>query len=190
VNVVPGSFKKCVGIKLGWEQGYRLREMPPRRLKTASGNPTLDTNRKGENCILMRDINKIIIHCSATPEGRDIDAETIKDWHVNGNGWSDIGYHYVIRLDGELETGRPIDKIGAHVKGHNKDSIGICYVGGVDKDGKPKDTMTPEQESTMREIIFALRIVADKEMTLHGHNEYSSKACPSFKVSDKFADIL
>ena len=109
---------------------------------------------------------------------------------MNGNGWSDIGYHYVIRLDGELETGRPIDKVGAHVKGHNKDSIGICYIGGVDKDGEPKDTMTSEQEATMREIIFALRIVADKEMTLHGHNEYSSKACPSFKVSEKFADIL
>jgi len=190
VNVVPGSFKKCVGIKLGWEQGYRLREMPPRRLNTASGNPALDTNRKGVNCILMRDINRIIIHCSATPEGRDIDAATIKDWHVNGNGWSDIGYHYCIKLDGTLETGRSIDKVGAHVKGHNKDSIGICYIGGVDKDGKPKDTMTPEQESTMREIIFALRIVADRDMTLHGHNEYSSKACPSFKVSEKFADIL
>ena len=87
MNVVPGSFKKCVGIKLGWEQGYRLTEMPPHRLDTASGNPALDTKPKGENYIVMRDINKIIIHCSATREGQDFDVETIRDWHVNGRGW-------------------------------------------------------------------------------------------------------
>ena len=139
----------------------------------------------------MRDINKIIIHCSATREGQDFDVETIRDWHVNGRGWSDIGYHYLIRLNGDLETGRSIDKVGAHCKGHNKDSIGICYVGGVEEDGKtPKDTMTAEQEKSMREIIFALRIVQDKNITIHGHNEFSSKACPSFTVSEKFADIL
>jgi len=138
----------------------------------------------------MRDINRIIIHCSATPEGRDIDAATIKDWHVNGNGWSDIGYHYVIKLNGEIESGRPLDVTGAHVKGHNKDSIGICYIGGADEDMNPKDTMLDCQEEAMRELIFSLRMVWDKELTLHGHNEYASKACPSFKVSQKFEDIL
>tara|TARA_R110002012_G_scaffold63845_3_gene167967 strand:- start:11178 stop:11594 length:417 start_codon:yes stop_codon:yes gene_type:complete len=138
----------------------------------------------------MRDINRIIIHCSATPEGRDIDAATIKDWHVNGNGWSDIGYHYVIKLNGEIESGRPLDVTGAHVKGHNKDSIGICYVGGADEDMNPKDTMLDCQEEAMRELIFSLRMVWDKDLTLHGHNEYASKACPSFKVSQKFEDIL
>lgn len=138
----------------------------------------------------MRDINRIIIHCSATPEGRDIDAATIKDWHVNGNKWSDIGYHYVIKLNGEIESGRPLDVTGAHVKGHNKDSIGICYVGGADEDMNPKDTMLDCQEEAMRELIFSLRMVWDKDLTLHGHNEYASKACPSFKVSQKFEDIL
>ena len=138
----------------------------------------------------MRDINRIIIHCSATPEGRDIDAATIKDWHVNGNGWSDIGYHYVIKLNAEIESGRPLDVTGAHVKGHNKDSIGICYVGGADEDMNPKDTMLDCQEEAMRELIFSLRMVWDKDLTLHGHNEYASKACPSFKVSQKFEDIL
>tara|TARA_R100000544_G_scaffold36960_1_gene26532 strand:+ start:4639 stop:5226 length:588 start_codon:yes stop_codon:yes gene_type:complete len=195
VNVVPGSFKKCVGIKLGWEQGYRLTEMPPRRLKTPSGNPTLDTKPKGENYIIMRDINKIVIHCSATREGQDFNVETIRKWHTDpkpqGRGWSDIGYHYLIRLNGDLEIGRSIDRQGAHTRGHNKDSIGICYVGGVEKDGKtPKDTMTSEQEKSMREIIFALRIVQDKNITIHGHNEFSAKACPSFTVSEKFADIM
>ena len=138
----------------------------------------------------MREINRIIIHCSATPEGRDIDAATIKDWHVNGNGWSDIGYHYVIKLNGEIESGRPLDIAGAHVKGHNSDSIGICYIGGADEDMKPKDTMLQCQEEAMRELIYSLRMVWDKELTLHGHNEYDSKACPSFKVSEKFSDIL
>ncbi len=138
----------------------------------------------------MRDINRIIIHCSATPEGRDIDAATIRDWHVNGNGWADIGYHYVIRIDGDIETGRPLDKSGAHVRGHNKDSIGICYVGGADADMNPKDTMNEVQESAMKELIYSLRMVWDKHLTLHGHNEYASKACPSFKVSEKFAKIM
>lgn len=138
----------------------------------------------------MRDINRIIIHCSATPEGRDIDAATIKDWHVNGNKWSDIGYHYVIKLDGTIESGRPLDIAGAHVKGHNADSIGICYIGGADADMNPKDTLNECQEESMRELIFSLRMVWDKHLTLHGHNEYASKACPSFKVSEKFADIL
>lgn len=138
----------------------------------------------------MRDINRIIIHCSATPEGRDIDAATIKDWHVNSNKWSDIGYHYVIKLDGTIESGRPLDIAGAHVKGHNADSIGICYIGGADADMNPKDTLNECQEESMRELIFSLRMVWDKHLTLHGHNEYASKACPSFKVSEKFADIL
>lgn len=138
----------------------------------------------------MRDINRIIIHCSATPEGRDIDAATIRGWHVNERKWSDIGYHYVIKLNGEIESGRPLDISGAHVKGHNADSIGICYIGGMDEDMNPKDTMLECQEESLRELIFSLRMVWDKHLTLHGHNEYASKACPSFKVSEKFKDIL
>ena len=78
----------------------------------------------------MRKIRKIIIHCSATKEGQDIDAKEIKKWHVEGNGWSDIGYHYVIKLDGTVEEGRPIERSGAHTLNHNHDSIGVCYIGG------------------------------------------------------------
>ena len=144
----------------------------------------------GKLYLVMREINRIILHCSATPEGRDIDAATIKDWHVNGNGWSDIGYHYVIKLDGDIETGRQLDKVGAHCKGHNKDSIGICYIGGMDADMNPKDTMNEAQEASMKELIYSLRMVWDKPLTLHGHNEYASKACPSFKVSEKFPNLL
>ena len=77
----------------------------------------------------MRSIDKIIIHCSATPPHKDFSAEDIRDWHVKGNKWSDIGYHYIVKLDGSMEYGRPIEVPGAHCKGHNQDSIGICYIG-------------------------------------------------------------
>ena len=136
----------------------------------------------------MRDLNKIILHCSATREGKDFSVDTIRDWHVNGRGWSDIGYHWVIRLDGSIEVGRPLEKSGAHTKGHNKDSVGVCYIGGCDADGKPKDTMNPEQEKAWRMIVLSLRTLYG-DMTIHGHNEFANKACPSFTVKEKFADM-
>jgi len=136
----------------------------------------------------MRDLNRIILHCSATREGKDFSADTIRDWHVNGRGWSDIGYHWVIRLDGSIEVGRPLEKSGAHTKGHNKDSVGVCYIGGCDADGKPKDTMNPEQEKAWRMIVMSLRTLYG-DLTIHGHNEFANKACPSFIVKEKFADM-
>jgi N-acetylmuramoyl-L-alanine amidase len=136
----------------------------------------------------MRDLNRIILHCSATREGKDFSADTIRDWHVKGNGWSDIGYHWVIRLDGSIEVGRPLEKSGAHTKGHNKDSVGVCYIGGCDADGKPKDTMNPDQEKAWRMIVLSLRTLYG-DLTIHGHNEFANKACPSFIVKEKFADM-
>ena len=105
-------------------------------------------------------------------------------------GWSDIGYHFILSLDGDIQAGRPIDIPGAHVSGENTDSIGVCYIGGADKDLKPKDTMNDCQEEAFRELVYSLRMVADRTLTLHGHNEFSKKDCPSFKVSEKFKDIL
>ena len=137
----------------------------------------------------MRDLNRIILHCSATREGKDFSADTIRGWHVNGRGWSDIGYHWVIRLDGSIEVGRPLEKSGAHTKGHNKDSVGVCYIGGCDADGKPKDTMNPEQEKAWRMIVLSLRTLYGDHITIHGHNEFANKACPSFTVKEKFADM-
>jgi len=137
----------------------------------------------------MRPLDKIILHCSATREGQHITVETIRQWHLK-RGWSDIGYHYVIYLDGSIHKGRPIEKVGAHTSGQNTGSIGICYVGGVEKDGKtPKDTMTDLQETAMVNLIKALREEYG-DMTLHGHNEYAAKACPSFKVYEKFDWLL
>ncbi|MFO7854019.1 MAG: N-acetylmuramoyl-L-alanine amidase [Paracoccaceae bacterium] len=128
----------------------------------------------------MRTIDRIIWHCSATPEGRDVGVDTIRDWHVNDNGWRDIGYHYVIELDGTLRRGRPESEIGAHVKGHNGDSIGICYVGGMTADeAQPKDTRTPAQKAALYALTDEL-LERHPGATVHGHDEYAAKACPSF----------
>lgn len=136
----------------------------------------------------MRTLKRIILHCTATPEGKHFDVATIRKWHLE-RGWKDIGYHYVIYLDGTLKEGRPIEQVGAHTKDHNKDSVGIVYVGGVDAKGKAKDTMTQEQETTMVNLIKALREEYG-ELSLHGHNEFANKACPSFNVKTKFNWLL
>jgi N-acetylmuramoyl-L-alanine amidase len=134
----------------------------------------------------VRYLRSIIIHCSATREGQDVSVETIRDWHTSPpRNWSDIGYHFVIGLDGTVFRGRPINKQGAHTRGQNADSIGICYIGGVDKDLNPKDTMTEIQDISLLELVKSLRLIFG-ELNLHGHNEYSSKACPSFDVQEKY----
>ena len=134
---------------------------------------------------MARKIEKIILHCAATPEGRDVKTETIKSWHVKGNGWSDIGYHFVIELDGAVKNGRPLHRSGAHTKGHNATSIGICYVGGMDKDKKPKDTRTDAQRKAMDQLIADLKM-DHPTATIHGHNEFAAKACPSFDVQKEY----
>ena len=128
----------------------------------------------------MRRINKIIIHCSATKANHDITVRDIKRWHL-ANGWNDTGYHYFIRLDGTIEDGRPIEKAGAHTKGHNGDSIGICYAGGVAENGTPLDTRTPKQKNALRALVELIK-ESEPHATVHGHNEFSNKACPSFNV--------
>ena len=137
----------------------------------------------------MRKINKIIVHCSATPEGRDVKTETIKDWHVNSNHWKDIGYHYVIELDGSIHKGRDESVVGSRCSGQNSNSIGICYVGGVAKDGKtPKDTRTDAQKDALIKLLKELR-AKYPNATIHGHREFAAKACPSFDVKSEYKDI-
>jgi len=111
--------------------------------------------------------------------------ETIKSWHVKGRGWSDIGYHFIIELDGSVKEGRPIHRSGAHTKGHNANSIGVCYVGGIDKDKKPKDTRTEAQRASMDQLIAGL-LLDNVGASVHGHNEFSAKACPSFDVAKEY----
>lgn len=132
----------------------------------------------------MRIIRKIILHCSASAEGRPLTIDDIRRWHIRHNGWSDIGYHYVVHLDGSVHAGRPEAKIGAHCAGHNADSIGVCYVGGLAADGKtPKDTRTPAQKEALRQLVGRLK-TRYPNATLHGHREFSSKYCPSFHIKD------
>lgn len=138
----------------------------------------------------MREIDKIIIHCSDTPEGREVTIEEIRRWHTKERGWSDIGYHFVIYLDGTVKVGRPIEKIGAHVAGHNKNSIGICYVGGrAKKTKKAKDTRTQEQKESLYNLLIGLMFDHSKA-TIHGHNEFSSKSCPSFDVQKEYKELI
>lgn len=133
----------------------------------------------------MRAINKIIIHCSATPEGQDFTVQQIRQWHTTpkpkGNGWSDIGYHFVIYRDGSVHKGRPLEQIGAHTHGYNTNSIGICYIGGCAADGSPKDTRTEAQKTALIALVKELRSKFPKA-SVHGHREFAAKACPSFNV--------
>lgn len=137
---------------------------------------------------MNRKIDKVIIHCSATPEGRHVTAETIRQWHLD-RGWSDIGYHFVIYLDGTVVTGRPLEIAGAHTKGYNKTSIGVCYVGGVDSSMNTKDTRTDAQKESLRNLIEDL-LFEYPDATLHGHNEFATKDCPSFIVRDEYYDLI
>lgn len=125
----------------------------------------------------MRKINKIIIHCSATPENRYFSAADIKRWHLQ-RGFITIGYHKVVLLDGTVEDGRPIEHAGAHCLGHNADSIGICYIGGLDADGKkPKDTRTTAQKKALRLLINDLRHRFGS-IPVYGHNRLTCKRFP------------
>ena len=133
----------------------------------------------------------IILHCSATREGQDVKAKTIKQWHKD-RGFDDIGYHYVIDLDGTIEKGRDEELVGAHCKGHNATSIGICYVGGCDKNMKPKDTRTPEQRRSMlslvRKLVNKYKIPVTQIWAHHDFDKH--KACPSFDVSEFRKDYI
>lgn len=133
----------------------------------------------------MRPINEIILHCTATPEGRPVTVAEIDAWH-RARGWSGIGYHRVIGLNGERWAGRPIEAIGAHCEGHNSGTLGVVYGGGVAKDGRtPKDTRNAAQRSALLVELTELRDRFNIKK-LSGHNEYAAKACPSFDASKEY----
>lgn len=136
-----------------------------------------------------RNINRIIVHCTATPEGRVETVQSIRNMHLK-NGWSDIGYHYLIGLNGERWNGRNVNLIGAHCEGYNANSIGVCYVGGVDKNMKAKDTRTQKQKDALVAILKDLRrlyptakICGHRDLDKHG------KSCPSFDATKEYKNI-
>ena len=132
----------------------------------------------------MRTIDKIIIHCSATLPGQRVDVETITRWHKQ-RGFKTIGYHFFIDRSGTIHAGRPLEQQGAHCKGQNAHSIGICYEGGLNKEGKPYDTRTILQRIAMKELVAQL-LGQFPDATVHGHREFANKACPCFDVKAEF----
>ena len=130
----------------------------------------------------MRKINKIIVHCSDTPEGRNDDVSDIDRWH-RAKGWNGCGYNYVIKLDGTIQVGREENVKGAHCKGNNSTSIGICYIG-----GKDKDTRTTEQKIALVYLIGYLKRKYPKSEA-YGHRDFSSKACPQFDAFTEYKGI-
>jgi len=139
----------------------------------------------------MRKINEIIIHCSATPEGRETTVEDLDKWHKE-KGFKCIGYHYVIYLDGSIHKGRDESMQGAHCSLHNACSIDICYIGGCEKQGNKlisKDTRTPEQKAALIELLQEL-VTRYPRATIHGHNEFAKKDCPCFDVQKEYSYFL
>lgn len=140
----------------------------------------------------MREINEIIVHCSATRSdwfaGKTLAAKVkeIKRWHVEDNGWSDIGYHFIIDRDGKIANGRDVSKAGAHVQQRNAKSIGICLIGGHGSSPTDRfdDSFTSEQDAALRGLIEDLQGLHDGIEKVTGHNDYASKACPGFKVGE------
>lgn len=133
----------------------------------------------------MRKIDEIIIHCTATKAGQKVTVDDVNRWHIR-EGYNGIGYHYLIYLDGSIHTGRSIERVGAHAKGHNSYSIGVCYVGGLDKDGKPKDTRTKEQKDALKTLIAGLLTRYPTIDKISGHRDYSPRACPCFDVHKEY----
>lgn len=135
-----------------------------------------------------RNITEIIVHCSATPEGRDYTVDDIRRWHRE-RGFNDIGYHYVIYRDGSVMPGRDVDISGAHCEGHNSCSIGVCYIGGVASDGRTaKDTRTYEQKAALMSLLLDLRGMYPKAR-IYGHRDFANKDCPSFDATREYRRV-
>ena len=131
----------------------------------------------------MRTVTLIIIHCSAVRPNQLSSAKDITQWH-KARGWRTIGYHYVVRRDGTVENGRPIEQIGAHCVNHNKYSIGICYEGGLNENGCIADTRTAEQKQAMKELILRLHQEYPSIKKIVGHRDLPGvqKSCPCFNA--------
>ena len=133
-----------------------------------------------------RIITLIIIHCSATPEGRRLDFETCRQDHIRHRGFTDIGYHFYITRDGEIHRGRPLEKVGAHCRNHNRHSIGICYEGGLLADCTPADTRTLMQKGSLLALLRELRLLFPKALIVGHHDLNPVKPCPCFDAVKEY----
>lgn len=134
-----------------------------------------------------RNIKEIIVHCTATPEGRPVTIKEITNWHKQ-RGFSTIGYHYVVMLDGSVQKGRDVNVSGAHCTNHNSISIGVCYVGGCDKNMNAKDTRTDAQKRALLDLLKRLRTMYPTAK-IYGHRDFANKACPSFDARNEYKNI-
>ena len=125
----------------------------------------------------------ITVHCSATPSEQDVHIADIRRWHKK-RGWRDVGYHFVIRRNGDVELGRPLSQTGAHVKGHNKGNIGVCMVGGCNSELQPEDNFTLAQRKALFGLVAALQeqfLISDENVK--GHKDWGvNKACPVVRL--------
>lgn len=136
----------------------------------------------------MRLITLLIVHCSAVGPMQTSSVEQINEWHL-AKGWANgCGYHYVVRRSGEIEAGRPEEMIGAHCLNHNRHSIGICYEGGIDGEGKHVDTRTPEQKESMLQLLKGLKKKYPNAIIV-GHNMFSNRDCPCFDAVKEYKDL-
>lgn len=137
----------------------------------------------------MRAINLIVVHCSASQPLHRIDAAEIRRWHKE-RGFLDIGYHYVIKANGDLENGRDLTKAGAHANGFNANSIGICLVGGVNKAGKSENNFNAVQFKTLKTLIYQLKcLYPDTRICGHRDLPKVAKDCPCFDVSTWLQEV-
>ena len=132
----------------------------------------------------MCKITEIIIHCTATPEGRPVSVADVDRWHRE-RGFFSIGYHYLVLPDGTIAEGRPLWRVGAHCSEHNRHSIGICYVGGLDSRMQPKDTRTPAQRAALRSLVDRLK-KQFPGIQVYGHRDFAAKACPCFDARSEY----
>ena len=147
------------------------------------------TNASGSNTLKKskRSINLIVVHCTATEEGKDYSVAEIRRWHLK-RGFSDIGYHYLIGIDGKVHEGRNVNISGAHTAGYNAHSIGVCYVGGLDKNHKAKDTRTPAQKASLLRLLTDLKKMYP-HASIHGHREFANKSCPCFDAKEEYKNL-
>ena len=154
--------------------------------------------------MIIKSVKYIVGHCSATEAGQWFDARDIRQWHLNRKPvpFSDIGYHFVILLDGQLELGSPLDQSGAHVRGHNFHSLAWCYIGGL-VNGNPADTRTSKQKQTERGLLTTL-LAQHPLAKVNGHRDFSPdldgngiitpneyiKDCPCYDVQQYYSDLV
>lgn len=138
----------------------------------------------------MRYINAIIVHCTATEAGMPFTLADIRRWHTqqppSGRGWRNVGYHYIVRLDGTIERGMPISQAGIHCKGHNAHSVGVAYVGGL-KDGKPEDTRTQAQKQSLLQLL--VRLTQMYRCHIYGHRDFAQRDCPCFDAKKEYEGL-